>query len=114
MDLSGLADNGLAADAGLCRRLHCQRLHCLRGLVEVEDPPDDGTQYAAVDEGTDLAKLVTAGAHEEEFVRHAEAPGLAADAAAEGAHHQPEHQVRAELAAERRIGWPSDPDRLAA
>ena len=38
---------------------------------------DDGAQHALVDEGGDLAELVTAGAHEEELVAHAELLRLA-------------------------------------
>ncbi len=68
--------HGLATDAALF-----QALEGLDGLVEGEDPADDGAERAVVDQGGDLAQLVAAGAHEQELVADAELPGLPADPA---------------------------------
>src|ERR687897_655524 len=84
------------------------------GLVERHNPSDDVSDRGGVDQRGDLRDLVAASAQEEELVNHAQPAGLAADAAAEGCHREPQHQARVDLLRERGVGWSGDTDGFAA
>ena len=91
-----------------------QALECLDGLAEREHPSNDGAQRSAVDEGTDPAQLIAAGAHKKELVADAELPGPAADACAQAGDGQAHYWIQAGFAGKCRIRRPDYPDGLAA